>query len=286
MHTRLRIAAAAIAALGLAAPARADLLLPRVSPNATVKQTVGITDLTLTYSRPGVKNRAIWGGLVPYGTTWRTGANEATTFTTTDSITVAGHGLAAGTYSFFTVPHPGEWTVIFNRQKNLFGAFTYDSTQDVLRVSARPDTTQPNQEWMWLGFDDLTPTSCDLVLRWEKLRLAVPITVGVDALVLAGCRREVAAAKADDWRTPMRAAGWCLDSGVATGEGRGWLDRSLGIQQNYSNVSLQARWLMKDGKKPEAIAAAQKAIALGKASKDKVDTSGTERLLADWTAKK
>jgi hypothetical protein len=286
MQLRLRIVAAVIAALGVAASARADLLLPRVSPNATVKQTVGITDLTLTYSRPGVKNRVIWGGLVPFGKTWRTGANEATTFTTTDEITVAGHPLAAGTYSFFTVPGPGEWTVIFNRQKNQFGAFSYDSTQDVLRVSATPDTTQPHEEWMWLGFDDLTPTSCALVLRWEKLRVAVPIAVGVDSLVLAGCRREVAAARPDDWRTPMRAAGWCLDSGVAAGEGRAWLDRSLGVQENYNNVSLQARWLMKDGKKKEAIAAAKKAIELGKASKEKVDTSGTERLLTDWTAKK
>ncbi len=279
----LRFTMVALAAV--AATAHADLTLPRVSPNATVSQTIGTTTLTMTYSRPGVKGRAIWGALVPYGQPWRTGANDATTFTTTDPITVAGQPLPAGTYSFFTVPSVGAWTVIFNRQKSLWGTTAYDSTQDQLHVTATPDTTQPHQEWMELGFEDLTPTTCDLVLRWEKLRLAVSIAVDVNAKVLADCRREVASLKPDDWRTAYRAASWAYDANVATTDADGWLERSLAIDRNYQNLGLKARRQALAGDYAGAVVTGQQAIAAGKASKDKVDTSAVEKLVTEWQTK-
>lgn len=287
MNPRFALAASLAASIAiLATSAHAELTLPRVSPNATVTQTIGITNLTLTYSRPGVKGRAIWGALVPYDKPWRTGANEATNFTTTDDITFGGQKLAAGRYALFTIPAAGAWTVVISNQKDIFGAFDYDSTKDALRVTATPDTTQPNQEWMWIGFDDLTPASCNLVLRWQRLRLAVPIAVDVNATVLARCRTEVAAAKPDDWSTPSRAAGWCLDNNVALDEGATWLKKSLAIQKAYGNMAVQARWLWKDGKKKEAIAMAKDAIATGKASKDKPNTTATENLIKEWSAAK
>jgi len=270
----------------VAAPSRAELVLPRVSPKMVVTQTLGTTDLSVTYSRPGVKNRAIWGALVPFDKPWRTGANEATTFTTADEITVSGQKLAAGTYSFFTIPTSGAWTVIFSKQKELWGSTDYDPKQDALRVTAQPDTNQANQEWMWLGFDDLTPTTCNLVFRWQRLKLAVPIAMDVNGKVLADCRREVAAAKPDDWRTPSRAAGYCFDNSVAMDEGATWLEKSLAIEKAHSNLALKARWLWKDGKKKEAIAMAKQAIEVGKASKDKPDVAPTEKLLTDWMAAK
>jgi len=273
------------AAITAATCANAELVLPRVSQKAVVTQTIGTTDLTLTYSRPGVKSREIWGALVPYDKPWRTGANEATTFAVTDDITVGGQKLAAGTYSFFTLPTAGDWTVIFSRQKELWGSTDYDPKQDALRVTAKPSAAEP-VEWMRLGFENLAANSCDLVLRWEKLQLAVPIQVDVNTKVLANCRAEIAAAKADDWRTTQRAAGWCFDAGVALDEGAAWLDKSLAVQKTYQNLSLKARWLAKDGKKKEAIATAREAVAAGKASKEKVDTAATEKLLADWTAAK
>lgn len=282
--TPSRLCAAAIAVAALAAPAHADLVLPRVSQSATASQTIGVTQLTVTYSRPGVKGRAIWGALVPYGKPWRTGANEATTFTTTDPITVAGQKLPAGTYSFFTVPAPGTWTVIFSRQKDLWGAFSYDSTQDQLRVSATPDTTAPHNEWMWLGFENLSAGSCDLVLRWEKLRLAVPIAVDVNERVLADCRAAVSAAKPDDWRTPYRAASWTFDAAVAPDQGHAWLERSIGIQANVQNMRLKALWLAKDGKMADAITAGDRAVALGKAANEKDLTPLIEKQVAEWKA--
>ena len=285
MNRRTWIAPLATLALAVVAPPlHAELVLPRVSPNATVTQTVGTTDLTVTYSRPGVKGRAIWGALVPYGKPWRTGANDATRFTTTDDITVAGKTLPAGGYSFFTIPTPTEWTIVFNKEKDLWGAFDYKPEQDPLRVTVTPATTAESTEWMRFSFENLTPQSADLVLQWEKLRVAVPITVDVNTKVLANARAEIAAAKADDWRTPYRAASWAFDAGVAKDEASGWLSQSLQREKTYNNLSLRARWLAKDGKKKEAIAAAKEAVAVGKASKDKVDTAATEKLIADWTA--
>jgi len=288
--TRYALTAAALAISTLATPSAAQLKLPRISPDAKVTQTVGLTDLTVTYSRPGVKGRTIWGELVPYDKEWRTGANNATTFTAGDEITLGGKTLPAGTYGLATIPGKDEWTVILNSVSDVWGT-VYDPSKDVLRVTVKPEAA-PYQEWMWIGFDDLSPVSgttiCDqanLVIRWENLRVAVPIKVEVTNKALANCRSAVAEAKPDDWRTALNAARYCFQNEVALDEGRGWLDKSLGVQKAYSNLTLLARWQMKDGKKKEAIATAQQAIAAGKASKETVDTSEAEKLLAEWTGK-
>lgn len=282
---------AALAACGLVAATttvvRADLVLPRPSPGASVKQTIGTTDLTISYSRPGVKGRVIWGGLVPFDKPWRTGANEATTLTTSGEVTVGGQKLAAGTWSLFTIPGAKEWTVCLTRQKNPFGdSIPFDPTQVAVRLAAKPKMGQPYEEWMRLGFENLTTQSADLTLRWEKLQLAVPIAVDVNGPALAACRAAVDSAKADDWRTPLRAATWCFDNNVALPDAKVWLDKSLAIDHQHGNLALQARWLMKDGKKSEAIATAKDAIAAGKAAKPPADTQATERLLAEWTGGK
>jgi len=277
-------AALAVAPL-LAVPAGAQLKVPRPSPNAVVKQTIGITDLTVTYSRPGVKGRVIWGGLVPYDKPWRTGANEATTFTTTDEIHFGGKPLAAGTYSLLTIPGKDEWTVVLNGEKDLWGAYEYKPEKDVMRIKVAPVAAEA-QEWMAFGFEDLTVNSANLVLRWEKLRLAIPIAVDVNTMVLANARTAVVAAKPDDWRTPYQAANFCFSSDVAMDEGKKWLDKSLAVEQTFQNLTLLAKWHMKAGRKQDAIATAEKAVTTGKASKDKIDTEATEKLLADWKAGK
>ncbi len=277
----------ALLAICLEAPAvRAEFVPPRPSPSATVGQTIGTTNFAMTYSRPGVKGRAIWGALVPYDSTWRTGANEPNSFTTSDTIMVAGRKLAAGKYSILTIPRRGEWTIIFSSQQDLQGSSNHDPKQDALRVTATPDTNQSHTEWMWLGFEDLTPTSGSLVLRWQRLRLAVPITMDLNALVLASARKEIATTDRDAWRNTLRAATWSFDNSVALAEGAAWLDKSIAAQKNHANLSLKARWLAKDGKTAEAIATAKQAIEVGKAAKPPANTAPTERLVAEWSAKK
>src|SRR5829696_1075747 len=151
--------------------ANAQLRLPRPSQKATVTQTIGVTDVTITYSRPAVKGRKLWGDpptevyakgeatlddqnkrpegmvIVPNGHVWRTGANEATQFVVTDDVLVNGQRLPGGSYSLHTIPGKDEWTIIFNSVANLGGSFEHDPAKDVLRVKAKPQMVNDNQEW-------------------------------------------------------------------------------------------------------------------------------------------
>src|SRR5262245_48972401 len=222
MRVRMTPAAILVAACSFATalPAFAALTLPRPSPNATVKQTIGVSDFTLTYSRPGVKNRTIWGDLVPYDKPWRTGANEATTLVTTDEMTFGGTKVPAGTYSLYTIPsQSGDWVVVLNSAKIQWG-FTTDLKDSavVARVKVKP-TTAESHEWLEFGFEDLTSNSANLVMHWEKLALAIPITVETNAKALASARTAIAEAKADDWSTPYQAASYTFNNDVATDEG-------------------------------------------------------------------
>lgn len=150
---------------------------PRPSPNASVSQTVGTTEMTISYGRPGVKGRDVFGGLEPYGEVWRAGANEATVFSFSDDVTINGQPLAAGTYAFFVIPEEeGDWTLIFNSTAEQWGAYRYDESQDALRVPATPETGA-SQEWLSYSFDELAPNSARVVLHWSDTM--VPFTVAV-----------------------------------------------------------------------------------------------------------
>ncbi len=147
---------------------------PRMSPNAAVAQTIGVTEVTISYGRPAVKGRKIWGGLVPYGKVWRTGANEATIISFSNDVLVEGQKLLAGTYSLFTIPTEEEWVIIFNQTANQWGAFSYEAGQDALRVSVKPQSAD-HEEWMSFRFHDLSSDSATVVLRWEKLAVTFKI---------------------------------------------------------------------------------------------------------------
>lgn len=161
---------------------------PRASLKAGVYQRIGVdTDINISYSRPGVKGRKIWGGLVPYGMApgdneshnkpfpWRGGANECTTIEFSKDVMVDGHKLPAGKYSMQFIPDPKEWVVIFNKNTKLWGSFDYDKKDDALRINVKP-VEVPFQEWLSYGFDDLAGTSCTAYLRWEKLKVPFKIS--------------------------------------------------------------------------------------------------------------
>ena len=160
---------------------------PRLSLKAGVYQRIGInTDINISYSRPGVKGRKIWGGLVPYGLApgnkesknkpfpWRGGANECTTIDFSKDVTIDGHKLAAGKYSMDFIPEEKEWTVIFNKDTTIWGSFLYNEKEDALRIKVTP-VEAPFQEWLSYGFDDLAGTSCTAYLWWEKLKVPFKI---------------------------------------------------------------------------------------------------------------
>ena len=149
----------------------------RVSPNAAVSQTIGTTEVRLTYGRPSVDGRTIFAedGLVPFGEVWRSGANEATTISFSDDVTVQGEPLSAGTYSVYTIPGPDSWTIIFNDVANQWGT-EYDESEDVLRVEATPESG-PQVEMMMFYFENVDDTSGTCVLHWNETRVPFEIQV-------------------------------------------------------------------------------------------------------------
>jgi hypothetical protein len=224
--------------------------------------------------------------IVPYGHVWRTGANEATTFQVTDDVVVNGQPLKAGTYSLHTIPGRDEWTIIFNSDPGQWGSFSYDEKKDVLRVKAKPETTADSQEWLAYTVDPTGESSARVNIRWEKL--TVPFTVevkNVAALTVEKMRAAVAAAKPDDWRTPLQAANYVFqDSDPANdAEAARWLEQSLKVKETFQNVYSKARMLAAQGKTTEAIAAGERALALGKEAK--ADTSDLEKRLGEWKSK-
>ena len=157
-----------------------DVKKVRVSPKAGVFQTIGITDVNVSYSRPGVKNRKIWGELVPYNKVWRAGADEATKITFSTDVIIEGKKLPAGAYGFFAMPGENEWTLIFNKVSDQWGAFTYNESEDALRIKVKP-VANSNHEWLLYSFTDMTPTTAQLNLIWEKLKVSLKIEGKGDA---------------------------------------------------------------------------------------------------------
>ncbi len=298
--------------LGAVAFSSAQVRVPRPSQKASVMQTIGVTDVTITYSRPGVKGRKIWGDplpsqasvkgeatlddqnarpkdavIVPWGHAWRTGANEATQFVVTDDVWINGQKLPAGSYSLHTIPTKDEWTIIFNSEANQWGSFNYDAAKDTLRVKAKPSWVTENKEWLEYWIDPVTDNSAEVNIRWEKVR--VPFTVevkDVKALALQKARAAVAAAKPDDWRTPLQAANYVFlsEDKMDPTEAMGWLERSIKVKETYGNLYSKARVLASQGKTQEAIAVGERALVLGKEAK--ANTGDLEKRIADWKAKK
>jgi len=288
MQTNRKLAGVtlAVAAAALAAgQALAQVEVPRVSQAATVSQTVGTTKIEIAYSRPGVKGRAIWGGLVPYNEVWRTGANEATTISFSDPVSVGGTMLPAGTYSLATIPTAEEWTVIFSKQQDLWGMYEYKPEMDALRIKAKPQAAE-HTEWLTISFPSVAPDSAEVALAWEKVRVAFTVSVDAVGLTVSKARAAVAAAAADDFQTPFRAANYCLQNDVNVDEAVRWLDKSIGVKATYGNLGAKARYLAKKGDLKAALATAGKAIEAGKAATPKADTSALEKLVAEWQGKK
>jgi hypothetical protein len=146
----------------------------RVSPKAAVIQTVGFTEVKIDYNRPGVKERIIWGGLVPYSKVWRAGANEATKFTFSTDVLINGKTLKSGSYSFFVIPTKESWTLIFNKVADQWGAFEYNEAEDALRFEITPEEGSM-QEWLAYTITKSSKNSAIVTLEWEKLK--VPFTI-------------------------------------------------------------------------------------------------------------
>lgn len=258
----LALVLAGVLAVRPAAAQERDGTLPRPSPNAVVTQTVGVTPVTVSYSRPAVRGRTVFGDLVPYGDVWRTGANEATTITIGDDLQVEGQPLPAGTYALFTIPGEDEWTVIFNDQAAQWGAFNRDAARDVLSVTV-PAETAPHEERLAFSFDAVGDDEATLALRWAETR--VPITLSVDTDAVVAARGEAAAAGSDDWRVPFTYASYLADNAAYRAPVLAWLEQSASLQPTFENHALLARLHAEEGRYADAVTLGEEAVALAEA---------------------
>jgi hypothetical protein len=268
----------------LAAGAEAQLQLPRVSPQASVSQTIGLTEITINYSRPGVRGRAIWGELVPWNEMWRTGANEATTISLSTEATLGDVKVPAGTYALFTIPGEKEWTVVLNSDTGLWGSYEHDKAKDVARITTTP-RTGPSTEWLMFTFQNLGDDSAEVVLNWKETELRFPVRVEVVERFMEGARAAVGSAAADDWRTPLRAANYAIQRNVHADEAMAWVERSIAIQSNFFNLSAKARLQAAAGKHGEAVKTGRQALEAAKKAERPPDTSEMEKLVGEWERK-
>lgn len=241
-------AAAAVAGV-LAAGAAPAQEMPRVSPKAKVEQRVGVTDVAVEYHRPGVKGRTIWGELVPFGEPWRTGANERTTVSFSTPVTVGGKRLDAGTYGLVTIPGEERWTVVLSNDAESWGAFTYKPENDAVRVEVTP-RREAHTEWLDFDFENLTPRSADLVVRWSDLAVALPFEVDTDRAITGRVINTLAG-----------AADYCADTGGCANAAEAWAKLITDASPSFWSWRRMARLHHAQGETAEAAAAARQALA-------------------------
>jgi hypothetical protein len=195
-----------------------DLNLPTLSQRAVVIQRIGLTDITILYHEPLVGGREIWGKTVPYGKVWRAGANENTTITFADDVSVEGKPLAAGTYGLHVIPNADHWTIIFSKNSTSWGSFSYDEKEDALRVDVAPHPAE-FREALTYTFDDIKPESAAATLRWEKLAVPFEISVDVKAITERSIRNQLRNTGGFTWAGYDEAAMWCLDGNCSLEQG-------------------------------------------------------------------
>ena len=271
----LALACATLAAVTPPAPAllaqAPPLVLPKQSPRASVSQTVGLTTIGLTYDRPAVNGRQVWGALVPFDSVWRAGANENTVLELSSPARIGGQTLEAGRYGLHMIPTTGDWTIILSRQANAWGSFSYDPKEDALRFPATPAPGEMHERLTYT-FDNPTDSAVVLTLRWEKL--AVPFTIGVDSktVVTDSLREQLRGLGRFFWQPWSQAAAWCAANGVNLEEATAWADKSIAMNENFTNLRVKAALLGQRGDEAGAEAAARRSLAI--ATEAEVNTYG------------
>lgn len=243
------------------AAAQQQIRTPDASPAATVSQAIGLADFSVTYHRPAVNKRDVWGKLVPYGQVWRAGANENTILTATTPFTFGGKAVPAGTYGVHVLPTAEEWTFILSSQSKAWGSFSYDQKEDVARAAVKPAAAEFLERLTW-SFDEPTADGVALTLRWEKLRASVPVAIDAKAVALANIRDQLRGLPRFGWQGWNGAATWCLRNKINLDEAMTWADRSISMTPTYQNLRTKAGLLELKGDAGGAAAARAKAQTL------------------------
>ncbi len=258
--------------------ADAQLKTPAPSPTQTVKQDFGLSSVELTYSRPGMKGRKVYGDLVPFGKVWRTGANNATTLTFGEEVTIGGKKIPAGKYGLVTIPDKNNWTLIITKQLDVTSPAAYKPEMDVVRVEAKPAKLDNTVESFTMQFANVKSTSMDVQILWENTAVSLPITTDVETKVMA----QIDNLMNKDNRPYFNAAMYYMDNGKDLNQALAWFDKAVELNPNAFWIHHQrANALAKLGKKDEAKAAANKSIELAREAKNDDYVKLNEKLLAE-----
>ncbi|SRR5579862_3286164 len=253
------------------------LRTPAPSPPQSIKQDFGLSSIEISYSRPGIKGRKVFGELVPFGKVWRTGANGATTITFGDDVTVGGQKVSAGKYGLLTIPGENEWTIIITRQTDVTSPAAYKPEQDLVRIKATPQTLPFPVESFTLNFGNLTGSTCDLEFLWDRTFVSVPIKTDIDPKIMT----QIDDLINKDNKPYYSAALYYLDNGKDLNKSLEWFNKA--IDQNPAGFFIyyqKARCLAKLGKKEDAIATARKGIESAKSAQNDDYVSLNEKLIA------
>jgi hypothetical protein len=274
--------AAVTAGLLLPWSAGAQPDLPRPSPNAKVSQFIGLTEVTIEYSSPGVKGRKIWGELVPFDKMWRTGANQATKIIFSRDVTFGGQAVAAGSYALFTIPSKGAWTVVLNKKADQSGTGSeYQPTLDLVRFQVQPKAA-PMRERLAFLFSDFTDDKGSLDLEWEKARLSIPIKVDTETQALANIHKTLD----NTWRAYANSARYLAETKKDYETALRYADQSLTLKEDWFNLWIKATIVAARGGPKEAIALGEKAYELGKKAEVFFLEAEIKRTLAEWKKKR
>lgn len=230
---------------------------PAPSPAATLTQVVGVTKISIDYSRPSLRGREIFGKLIPFDKVYRTGANAATKIETSGDITVQGKPLKAGKYAIMSIPGQSSWTVIFSKDLNV-SEQSYSQSNDVLRVTA-PAQTVPTVESFTIDFSDVKDDAATLNISWEKMR--VSLAIGVDNI--SAIETALTQKNNDASSAYQQAAEYMLSKGLDPAKALTLVDKSLALRENFRNNWIKAQLLEKLGRPSEALGFALKAQTLG-----------------------
>ena len=256
----------------------AQLKTPAPSPTQNLRQDFGLGTIELSYSRPGVRGRKVYGDLVPYGQVWRTGANSATTISFTDEVIVGGKKIPAGKYGLLTIPGAKQWIVILSKQTNVTSPADYNADQDVVRVTVPTAKSKISTETFTISIHDIKATSCNLVLSWEKRSLSLPIQTEIEGKIMAS----IEAAMKTEKPPYYNAAMYYMDNGKDLNQALVWFDKAIESNSSAFWIHYQrANCLAKLGKKAEAIAGAEKSKQLATEAKNGDYVKLNEKLIAE-----
>jgi hypothetical protein len=258
--------------------ADAQLKTPAPSPTQTIKQDFGLADVELSYSRPGVKGRKIFGDIVPFGAVWRTGANSATTITFGDEVTIGGTKVPAGKYGLLTIPDKKSWTIIISKQTDVTNPSAYKPEMDVVRVTSDVNTTKAKTETFTMQFANVKPTSCELYMMWDKSAVVLPIVTEIDGKIMASINESMKSDKPPYFQAAM----YYMDNGKDLKQALAWFNKAAEAQPDAYWVQHQwANCLAKLGQKSEAKTVALKSKELATAAKNEDYVKLNDKLLKD-----